>query len=122
MADGFSTVEPTPPLVTDQTLAGWWTRVGAYLLDGVITGLPGFVLIQTSHQGSVGRLVGDLLTAILPVLYGAALIALYGRTLGMRLVHIRAIKETGRDLTRGEAWNRSIAAFALYQFVGFVVL
>jgi uncharacterized RDD family membrane protein YckC len=116
-------VEPRGPVATDRNLAGWWTRVGAYLLDGIIAGLPGLLLIELCHQGSIGRLIGYLLTAILPVLYGAILIGLYGRTPGMRLLHVRAIHAaTGRDLTRGEAWTRALAAFALYQLVGFVLL
>jgi uncharacterized RDD family membrane protein YckC len=111
------------PVATDGQLAGWWTRVGAYLLDGVVAGLPGFVLIESFHQGSIGRLVGYLLGAVIPTLYGATLIGRYGRTMGMRVLHIRAVQgTTGRDLTSAEAWGRALAAFGLYQLVGFVLL
>jgi uncharacterized RDD family membrane protein YckC len=110
------------PDATNQPLAGWWTRVGAYLIDGVIAGLPGFVLISICHQGSIGRLIGYLLGAVLPVVYGAILIAAYGRTFGMRLLHIRTTHRTGRALSRGEAWKRAFVAFVLYQLVGFILL
>jgi hypothetical protein len=92
-------------------------------LDGVIAGLPGFLLIALCHQGSIGRLIGYLLTAIVTVVYGATLIGLYGRTLGMRLLRIKAIHgATGRDVTRREAWQRALTAFALYQLVDTVLL
>jgi len=111
------------PIATERQLAGWWTRVWAYLLDGVITGLPGFVLIHIFPQGSTGRLVGYLLIPIVSVGYAATLIGLYGRTFGMLVLHVRAIHgATGRNLTRREAWIRATTAFALYQLVYFVLL
>jgi uncharacterized RDD family membrane protein YckC len=122
MAEQHLIIESGGPGAPGRQLAGWWTRVGAYLLDGVIAGLPGFLLIELCHQGSVGRLIGYLLIAVLTVLYGAILIGLYGRTLGMRLLHIRAIHGVSeQDLTRNEAWARALAAFALYQFLGLVL-
>jgi uncharacterized RDD family membrane protein YckC len=122
MAERPRTLESSQVLAGDRHLAAWWTRVWAYLLDGVIAGLPGFVFISVCHQGSTGRLIGYVLSATLPVAYGAILIAVYGRTFGMRLLHIRATHQTGRDLTHAEAWTRALVAFVLYQLVGFVLL
>jgi hypothetical protein len=123
MAEGHAPVESRGPVTTDRQLAGWWTRVWAYLLDGCIAGLPGFLLIELYHQGSVGRLIGYLLVPLVSVVYAAILIGLYGRTLGMRLLRIRAIHgATGRDVTRRDAWRRAITAFALYQLVDSILL
>ena len=73
---------------------------------------PGFLLIELCRQGSIGRSIGYLLTAIVTVVYGATLIGLYGRTLGMCLLRIRAIHgATGQDMTRQEAWKRALTAF-----------
>jgi hypothetical protein len=84
---------------------------------------PGFLLIELCRQGSIGRSIGYLLTAIVTVVYGATLIGLYGRTLGMCLLRIRAIHgATGQDMTRQEAWKRALTAFALYQLVGTALL
>jgi uncharacterized RDD family membrane protein YckC len=107
----------------NRPLAGWWTRVGAYLLDGIIAGLPGFLLIEFCRQGSIGRLIGYLLGSILPVLYGATLIGQTGQTLAMRALHIRAVNgSTGQDVTRQEAWRRALMALVLYQLIGTVLL
>jgi uncharacterized RDD family membrane protein YckC len=123
MAEEYSVGESRDPVATDRQLAGWWTRVWAYLLDAVIAGLPGFLLIVLCHQGSIGRLIGYLLTSIITVVYGATLLGLYGRTLGMRLLRIRVTNgATGRDVTRREAWQRALMAFALYQLVDTVLL
>ncbi len=123
MAEVRAAVALRGPVAIDRQLAGWWSRVWADLLDGVIAGLPGFLLIEFSHQGSVDRLIGYLLVPIVGVVYGAILIGIYGRTLGMRALRVKAIhRATGRDLTRREAWKRALTAFALYQFVDSVLL
>ena len=108
---------------TDAHLAGWWVRALAYILDWCLAGIPSFVLIEVYPQGTPGRLIGYLLIPSVTITYGAILIGHYGRTVGMRLLHIRAIDgATGRTVARRDAWVRALTAFALYGLTDWILL
>lgn len=122
MALGHVGVGPMRPVPTNGQLADWSTRAWAYLLDWCIAGLPSYFLVELCNQGSVGRLIGYLLFPFVTVVYAGILIGRYGRTLGMRLFHVRAIHAaTGQDLTTREAWIRAMVAFVLYGLTGFIL-
>ena len=97
-------------------LSGWWRRVGAQLIDGVIVAVGAailFVAITAPFSigffaddtvGVVAVIVGALLAvvcvAVVALLYAPALMArTNGRTLGRSAVGIRVIRADGRPIT-----------------------
>ncbi|WP_204074887.1 RDD family protein [Planotetraspora phitsanulokensis] len=127
----------------DPTLAEWWERLLARLIDGTILSViisPAYVLLVFSisddflaimRRSAEGRLVDvqDLLAlevttlkwgflmapiaAVLYFVYDGIQHAVWGRTLGKRLLKIEVIAMSTRvRVTRGAAWRRA-AVYAL---------
>lgn len=95
-------------------LAGWWVRAGAFLIDAIIVGVPGYVLFRLLRTSTTERVSVNVVVIVVEIAYGAILIGLHGRTLGMRRLALRAIKvATGNPLTKRAAWIRSIFTFML---------
>ena len=112
-------------------LAGWWSRVGAALIDGVIIGIGSIILLiaLVTAPFSIGFFAGDdvgavsiivgLMFAILCVtivafLYAPAMMArTNGQTLGRMAVGIRVVRAKGEPMTFGFAMLREVAVKAL---------
>jgi uncharacterized RDD family membrane protein YckC len=111
-------------------LAGWWSRVGAALIDGLIIGLGGAVLLValTAPFGIgffageefgivslvVGLLFATLCVTIVAFLYAPAMMArTNGQTLGRMVVGIRVVRAKGQPMTFGWAMLREVAVKAL---------
>ena len=140
-APGYVTTPPPgaggPPAATTpgalsgrHVLAGWWSRVGAALIDGVIIGVGSIILlIALTAPFSIGFFAGDdvgavsiivgLMFAILCVtivafLYAPAMMArTNGQTLGRMAVGIRVVRAKGEPMTFGFAMLREVAVKAL---------
>jgi len=104
---------PTQPQASPGTwrgrpLGGWWQRVGATLLDGLIVGFP-ILLIALTVDVAFALLLS--LTATLtyyPLLMmreGQA----NGQTLGKQAAGIRVVQESGEPFTYGPAALREFA-------------
>jgi len=104
-----------PPAYGVPPLAGWGSRVGGYLIDGIIAGVPNAILGVIG--GAVGGGTGTLIT-IVGALVGLGLVVynrwiLGGRTgqswgrsaLGIRLIG----EQTGQPIGAGMAFVRDIA-------------
>jgi uncharacterized RDD family membrane protein YckC len=99
--------------------AGFWIRFVAYFLDGLIVGIPSFILlILAAAVSSSSTAKGQVSGAVL-IVYGLVIIAsiayfIYfwtrpeGQTLGMKALHIRVVKTDGSPLTVGSAVVRYI--------------
>ena len=111
-------------------LAGWWRRVGAQVIDGVIVGVGATILFvaitapfsvgffASDEVGTVSLIVGALLAvvcvAIVALLYAPALMArTNGKTLGRSATHIRVVRADGQPMTFGFAMLREVAVKAL---------
>jgi uncharacterized RDD family membrane protein YckC len=111
-------------------LSGWWRRVGAQLVDGVIVGLGGLALLvaltapfsigffASDEVGLVSVIVGLMLAivcvAIVALLYAPAMMArTNGRTLGRMATGIRVVRANGEPMTFGYAMLREVAVKAL---------
>jgi uncharacterized RDD family membrane protein YckC len=138
---GYTTVPPPgaggPPVATGpgalsgrRVLAGWWSRVGAQLIDGLIVGMGGILLLVAitapfsigffadDDVGIVAVLVGLLFgvvcVSIVALLYAPALMArTNGKTLGRMATGIRVVRADGRPMDFGFAVLREVVVKAL---------
>lgn len=121
----FSQPQPPPPQIPGATyeLAGWWSRVAAYLVDGLLIiaiAVPFFFLASaigldlgesSSGDGSVafssenGQFLGlVLLFLFIVLLYApATMVWLKGSTPGKALLGIRVVRANGQPVTFGWA-------------------
>jgi uncharacterized RDD family membrane protein YckC len=139
-SEGYSSPPPpgafgppaqTAPVAAGRyTLAGWWSRVGAAVIDGLIIGI-GAVLIMalfgsifsigffdSEETGVVSLVAGLMLSfiaiAIVALLYAPLMMArTNGRTLGRMAVGIRVVRASGEPMTFGWAMLREVAVKAL---------
>jgi uncharacterized RDD family membrane protein YckC len=139
-AGGYTTPAPpgalgppahaAPPATGRYALAGWWSRVGAALIDGLIIGVGallilvlfgaifsvGFFASDETGVASVvvGLLVGSLAVAIVSLLYAPLMMARTdGKTLGRMALGIRVVRANGRPVTFGYAMLREVVVKAL---------
>ena len=111
-------------------LAGWWSRVGAALIDSVIVGVGGLLLlIAITAPFSLGFFAGEdagwisvvvglflaiICVSIMALLYAPALMArTNGKTLGRMAVGIRVVRANGEPMTFGFAMLREVAVKTL---------
>jgi len=138
---GYATTPPPgaggPPVTASpgalagrHVLAGWWSRVGAQLIDWVIIGVGAVVLlIAITAPFSIGFFAGDdfgivslivglfiavICVSIVALLYAPALMArTNGQTLGRMATGIRVVRADGQAITFGFAMVREVAVKAL---------
>jgi uncharacterized RDD family membrane protein YckC len=112
-------------------LSGWWRRVGAAILDGLILTIPVVLIVLLVVVVAAGSDVGAVVTGITAsVAYFVAIIfyAPYlmkrpgphnGQTWGKQAVGIRVVHDTGEEVTFGFAMLREVAVkYLLFNFVG----
>ena len=88
-------------------LAGWWYRVGATILDGIIIGIPSSVV---TFAGT--RAAGSALAIVIQAAYFTIMLSRRGQTLGNMAVRTRVVDaRTGGPLTTGKAFGRWAAQF-----------
>jgi uncharacterized RDD family membrane protein YckC len=103
-------------------LAGWWRRVGAQLVDGLIVTVGAVLLLllitapfSLSGDDDVVKLVvavllGLVCVAVVALLYAPALMArTNGQTLGRMVTGIRVVRVDGRPITFSFAMVREVA-------------
>ncbi|MNZ65982.1 RDD family protein [compost metagenome] len=92
--------------------AGFWIRVGASLLDGIIVGIPlavlAFIVDGGTNEGYTDNILSFLYSLLVPVFWN-------GYTIGKRIcgIHIRRV----RDLTPpgiGNMLMRNVVAGIVY--------
>jgi uncharacterized RDD family membrane protein YckC len=125
-AGGVATADPLgTPSTAGWELSGWWRRVGAHLLDGVVIGLIAGVFfgIFAAFAGA-GFLVGDttgyialvlgiigflLCIVVAALLYAPLMMArTNGKTLGRMATGIRVVRANGQPITFGYAALREV--------------
>ena len=123
MADSIRMLE-TPSATYSP--AGWWSRVGASLLDSVVMYGGLFVAIALAGVVSNTVLVVALIVSLVGLLLYAPLMLAFGggQTLGKRAVGIRVKLDDGRPIGLGRALVRELLVksllFGVIPFVGFV--
>jgi uncharacterized RDD family membrane protein YckC len=122
---------PAPAPATGRyALAGWWSRVGAALIDGIIVGIGALLIVAlfgsvfsigffaSDEAGIVSLVVGLMLSfvaiAIVALLYSPLMMArTNGRTLGRMAVGIRVVRAKGQPMTFAWAMLREVVVKAL---------
>jgi uncharacterized RDD family membrane protein YckC len=133
---GYTTVPPPgaggPPVSGDRgvlsgrhVLSGWWARVGAQVIDGLIIGIGGAILVVAIMAPfSIGFFAGDefgfvalivgLLIAVLCVsvvalLYAPAMMSrTNGKTVGRMALGIRVVRANGQPIDFAFAMVREV--------------
>jgi uncharacterized RDD family membrane protein YckC len=118
------------PVAGRYVLSGWWRRVGAAVIDGLIVGVGGIALMialtapfslgffVSDEVGVVAIVVGVLLSivcvAIVALLYAPWLMArTNGKTYGRMAFGIRVVRAGGEPMTFGFAMLREVAVKTL---------
>jgi uncharacterized RDD family membrane protein YckC len=113
-----------------QRPAGFWIRVGAYLIDGIIVGAFNSVVtfaITLAAGGSINGLPAFLLFLfdfLVGIAYFSFLWSTRGQSIGMMATGLRVIQTDGTPLTLGRAVARALAlalSFAIC-FVGVIMV
>ena len=112
--------------------AGFWIRVGAKLLDGLLLFAVNMVLgALTALVGVVGGEIAEVIATVailpfqlaLPIAYQTYLVGRYGATLGKMVCGLRVVRSEGQSLTYLRAFGRCFAeyvsAFTLY--IGYLI-
>jgi uncharacterized RDD family membrane protein YckC len=131
-AFGGAATAPPPviPVTGRHALAGWWSRVGAAIVDGIIIGIGALLIMAlfgsvfsigffaSDEAGVVAVVVGLMLSfvaiAIVALLYAPLMMArTNGKTLGRMAMGIRVVRAKGQPMTFGFAMLREVAVKAL---------
>jgi uncharacterized RDD family membrane protein YckC len=112
-------------------LAGWWLRFGGYVIDGIIIGVPSFViglligLTQRNNTvpGFTGYRIGAgaqaaivITTLVITLGYPFLLLRYKGQTVGMMAVGVRAVDRiSGVPLSSRQAGRRVLAFFVIVE-------
>jgi uncharacterized RDD family membrane protein YckC len=121
---------PGLPAAGRYELAGWWSRVGAALIDGLIIGAGALVILalfgsvfsigffDSNETGVASLIVGMMLSflaiSIVALLYAPLMMArTNGKTLGRMALGIRVVRAKGQPMTFGWAMLREVVVKAL---------
>ena len=115
-----------PPQTGARPFAGWWSRVAAQILDWIIVSIIPIVLFFIVFSNND---VGPYLLSGLILLVGAVYYALTigrsgennGQTIGMQVVDIRIVRETGEPMTAGTAILRETLIKGILMAICFIV-
>lgn len=119
----FSPITNEVHVETTKTYAGFWKRVGATLLDGIIVSLP-IGLVAGMIFGNEEMIYSNLFTFVLGLLYKTLMeSSIKQATLGKMIVGIRVADLNGDRISFGRAVGRYFAAIvsAIILFIGFMM-
>ena len=97
---------------------GFWRRTGAYVLDGVVTGVMGFIVgivvaiigeathMAEADMNNIAQLIGEIVGLVYFLYFWSAHGS--GQTPGMRALRLRVIRTDGTYLSVGRAFLRNI--------------
>jgi len=92
---------PDEAAVAEHRYAGFWIRVVAVILDGLIIGIP--MAIVLFAIGQYGTSLGTLIQTVVNAAYAIVLWVQWGRTIGGRIVGLRLVRVDGQPVTYGTA-------------------
>ena len=100
-------------VASDTTYAGWWSRVGATLIDALVLLVPVIVLggiLAAVGIADAGIVIGYLLYLVATLFYAPVMMAREGarngQTIGKQVTNIRVVREDGQAMTLGRGMVR----------------
>jgi uncharacterized RDD family membrane protein YckC len=103
--------------------AGVGRRFLAILVDGLITGIPGWIIIMVFLQDTFRSAATSAtpqwfnptfyVLGLIGVVYQALMLAAKGQTLGKMALKIKVVRVDGGDISAGQAWGRELLRFVL---------
>ncbi len=92
--------------------AGFWIRLGANLLDGLMIGIPLFIIamilgLSDDQSNTLNSIINPIYSLVVPVIW-------YGYTVGKRICGIRIVKLDGSNVGIGTMLLRIIVAGFVY--------
>ena len=88
------------PAAVEPHYAGFWIRVLANILDGLIVGLPLSILFAVAGGDTTS---GQGLQSLITAAYTVILLVAWGRTIGGRILGLRLVRVDGQPVTYGTA-------------------
>ncbi len=130
--------QPARPATAEFEYAGFWIRLCAKFIDGLIVGIPIGILVaigvaasggfKRSGPESFGLLllvngVAQLVAMVLSVSYNAVLVGLWGTTLGKKVCGLKVIKADGTKPSFGRACGRAGAEIisGMVCYIGYLI-
>ena len=123
--------------VSEMKYAGFWIRFVAKFIDGIIVGVPGYVLqygamalfkgVTANEQPQpimfVGMFVGWLLSFFLQISYAVWLNGKFGATVGKMACGLRIVTPSGGRINYGVACGRFFAEIvsAIVLYIGYIM-
>ena len=102
------------PAVAEPHYAGFWIRVLATFLDGIIVGLPLGIVFTVAGADTTS---GDGVQTLIMAIYAIVLWVVWGRTIGGRILGLRLVRVDGQPITYGTSIVRYlmllVSTFAL---------
>jgi uncharacterized RDD family membrane protein YckC len=105
-------------------LAGWWSRVGAYILDSIFTSIISWVGVGLIYGGSEALGVFLMLAGLVVAFFYYPLTMMRegvrnGQSLGKQLLGIRVVRDDGQAVGFGWALLRQfVVMYLLFAVVG----
>lgn len=108
--------------------AGFWRRWAASFLDGLITGVFGFIVgfaiglagATLKTDQTVISVVSSLLSVAVTWTYAVGMTAKYGQTWGKKWLHIKIVSVNDKSST--PSWGKLLLRETLGRFVSGIVL
>ena len=94
--------------------AGFWRRFAAAFIDGLIVGVVPGMIIRGNNANLLSFLIG--------LGYSVWMLGTYGQTVGMMILKIKILKESGSKVSYKDAVLRYFAAIlsAIVLFLGYL--
>jgi uncharacterized RDD family membrane protein YckC len=108
------------PAAAEPRYAGFWIRVVAVILDGIIISIP--LLILFLAIGNSDSAASQGIRFVISALYTIILWVRWGRTIGGRILGLRLVRVDGEPVTYGTAVVRYLMVIvsAIAMFIGLI--
>lgn len=104
------------------TYAGFWRRLGAYLLDFICTMLITLAIFWLAGSSKRLALLLEIPSIFLSSAYFVVLHGRYGRTLGKVVAHLKVTRDDGTPIGFQDAIVRYLPDFALTSLSGYLMI
>ena len=96
-------------MIEERWIAGFWRRIGALIIDGLVLGFVGFVLGLALEKafiqmGGWGRLIGFAIALLYFGVMNSSIAK--GQTLGKKLLHVRVVNASNHTINLARSFAR----------------